>query len=51
MLNFVIFGVCRIRFIVVSEFLDDDMDVECEDIGVVFVSVKEIFMLKKDFEE
>lgn len=41
----------RIRFTVVSEPPDDDMDAECEDIGVAFVSVKEILMSKKDFEE
>lgn len=51
MLNSVTFGVCRIRFTVVSEPPDDDMDAECEDIGVAFVSVKEILMSKKDFEE
>jgi hypothetical protein len=36
---------------VVSEPPDDDMDAECEDIGVAFVSVKEILMTKKDVEE
>ncbi|XP_048736763.2 protein fantom-like isoform X2 [Ostrea edulis] len=41
----------RIRFTVVSEPPDDDMDAECEDIGVAFVSVKEILMTKKDVEE
>ncbi|XP_052715363.1 X-linked retinitis pigmentosa GTPase regulator-interacting protein 1-like [Crassostrea angulata] len=42
----------RIRFTVVSDPSDDDdMDAECEDIGVAFVSVKEILMSKKDFEE
>lgn len=45
------FFVCRIRFTVVSEPPDDDMDAECEDIGVAFVSVKEILMSKKDVEE
>ncbi|XP_022337426.2 protein fantom-like isoform X1 [Crassostrea virginica] len=41
----------RIRFTVVSEPPDDDMDAECEDIGVAFVSVKEVLMSKKDVEE
>ncbi|XP_062566792.1 protein fantom-like [Saccostrea cucullata] len=41
----------RIRFTVVSEPPDDDMDAECEDIGVAFVGVKEILMTKKDVEE
>lgn len=30
---------------------DDELGVECEDIGVAFVSVKEILMTKKDVED
>ncbi|XP_048761199.1 X-linked retinitis pigmentosa GTPase regulator-interacting protein 1-like [Ostrea edulis] len=42
----------RIRFTVVSDPTDDDeLGVECEDIGVAFVSVKEILMTKKDVED
>lgn len=50
-LNSLTVCICRIRFTVVSEPPDDDMDAECEDIGVAFVSVKEVLMSKKDVEE
>ncbi|KAK3603408.1 hypothetical protein CHS0354_009388 [Potamilus streckersoni] len=38
----------RIRFTVVSEPDEDEEDAECEDIGVVIVSIPEIFKSKKD---
>ncbi|XP_071142880.1 X-linked retinitis pigmentosa GTPase regulator-interacting protein 1-like [Mytilus edulis] len=38
----------RIRFTVVSEPLEDDDDGECEDIGIAFVSVRDILMNHND---
>lgn len=38
----------RIRFTVVSEPPDDDEEGECEDIGIAFVSVRDILVNKKD---
>lgn len=38
----------RIRFTVVSEPPDDDDEGECEDIGIAFVSVRDILINKYD---
>ncbi|XP_067651381.1 protein fantom-like isoform X3 [Haliotis asinina] len=41
----------RIRFTLVSEPPEDDQDADCEDVGVVYVSVKDILLNKKDVKD
>ncbi|XP_076449555.1 protein fantom-like isoform X2 [Babylonia areolata] len=41
----------RIRFTVVSEPLEDDQDADCEDVGVAYVSMRDILRTKKDIIE
>ncbi|XP_046557106.1 protein fantom-like isoform X4 [Haliotis rubra] len=41
----------RIRFTLVSEPPEDDQDADCEDVGVVYVSVKDILLKKKDVKD
>ena len=41
----------RIRFTVVSEPLEDDPDADCEDVGVAYVSVRDILKTQKDIKE
>ncbi|XP_046328978.2 protein fantom-like isoform X7 [Haliotis rufescens] len=41
----------KIRFTLVSEPPEDDQDADCEDVGVVYVSVKDILLKKKDVKD
>lgn len=42
---------CRIRFTVVSEPPEDEQDADCEDVGVAYVSVRDILKNKADLKD
>ena len=41
----------RIRFTLVSEPPEDDQDADCEDVGLAFVSIRDILRNRKDVIE